>query len=91
MELPEFINRLETIRDQMESTFRNEFLKGEIENLIEGLKSSPEVLGKIEDITSTVNIGYASIASHTPSAKLHISSTGCVGLGLTTPNIIFTS
>jgi len=44
MRLYELINRLENIRDKMESTFRNEFLKGEIENLIEELKeASPEV------------------------------------------------
>ena len=44
MRLHELLSRLENIRDTMESTFRNEFLKGEIENLIEELKeASPEV------------------------------------------------
>ena len=48
MKMYELIKRLEHIRDKMESTFSNEFQRGEIDNLIEELiKMTPEV-GQID-------------------------------------------
>lgn len=48
MRMYELIKRLEHIRDKMESTFSNEFQRGEIDNLIEELiKMTPEV-GQID-------------------------------------------
>ena len=45
-----FVKRLEHIRDKMESTFSNEFQRGEIDNLIEELiKMTPEV-GQIDKV-----------------------------------------
>lgn len=50
MKMYELIKRLEHIRDKMESTFSNEFQRGEIDNLIEELiQMTPEV-GQIEKL-----------------------------------------
>jgi hypothetical protein len=50
MKMYELIKRLEHIRDKMESTFSNEFQRGEIDNLIEELiQMSPEV-GKMDSV-----------------------------------------
>lgn len=49
MRLYELIHRLEAIRDRMESTFTNEFLKGEVDNLIDELKKLSPEIGKLID------------------------------------------
>ena len=49
MRLCDLIRRLEMIRDEMESTFKNEFLKGEFDNLVEELKSLSPEIGQVTD------------------------------------------
>lgn len=49
MRLYDLIQRLEAIKDRMESTFTNEFLKGEVENLIEELKGLSPEIGRVID------------------------------------------
>ena len=96
MRMYELIKRLELIRDKMESTFSNEFQRGEIDNLIEELiKMTPEV-GQIDKMPGLgqpfqpYQPYQPSIGTGTPwvttTSPYVISSSGSVGTAITLTN-----
>lgn len=92
MKMYELIKRLEHIRDKMESTFSNEFQRGEIDNLIEELiQMTPEVGEKLSQQQQQVHPYYPTYPIGTGTTPI-IYNAGTTSAGITlNGNISWTS
>ena len=84
MKMYELIKRLEHIRDKMESTFSNEFQRGEIDNLIEELiQMTPEVGTKLSQENQNPYPYYPVGVGGTAGTGTGIIYTGTTSTGIT--------